>query len=630
MSAIAGIFARTGQPIDDGLARRLSDALGHVGPDGEHLVCGAHACMLYRPFHTDSESRRVAQPIVTASGVMMVWDGRLDNAADIRRWLEPSATERLNTPNLVLAAYARHGLDAFAHLIGDFACAIWEPAHQRLLLCCDALGMRSLSYRLTDDLCVWSTTGRSILEACEIEPAADEEYLAAFLVNQSTTHSAFKGIDIIPGAHALIVTPSNARLSRYWSFNPSTRIDGLSDAEYEAQLRHVFEEAVACRINADAPVFCELSGGVDSAAIACMAEHLRRASPAVVPEIRTASYVFRRSKTSDETPFIQLVEAQLGRPGLHVDETEHELLTPFDPATIRSDFPTNQLCFMARHDRVHAAMHEVGARVILSGLGGDQVFWSQPPEALPLADLAVQRHWGALFRATRDFAHALSWPYWKTFWRGACWPLLPHWWQNRTARDGGGVGEWLRRDFVKRAQLRERVMLIQDDDLGFPLPSSAMQYGLLRQTFRRYVLDLCLTNGSVDMRYPFLDRRVVEFGLAIPLSQKVRPRETRSIVRRGLAGIVPDAIRFRTSKFGPTEAFYRALTRQWSWIATLLADPRVCAYGLTDHRALMTAFQQARHGRVSYPTQLTRTLSVELWLRSLEHEARRGARGVAA
>jgi len=244
------------------------------------------------------------------------------------------------------------------------------------------------------------------------------------------------------------------------------------------------------------------------------------------------------------------------------------------------------------------------------------MFWSTPHPALPLADLIAQGQVVDLFRSCGEWSRALKWPFVRTLTQGACWALLPRRWQALT-RHEARLGEWLDARFAKRTDLPAR-MLGMVDDLGFRLPSTSIQYRLVRKTFRLHVVEWCSSEGWVDVRYPYLDRRVIEFALAIPLEQCVRPFETRSLVRRALRGILPEPVRTRKTKAGPSEAFCRALVREWGWVSTLLKDPRVAAHGFVDRAAFLRALDRARHGVVTSMVQLLRTVSLEIWLRTLE------------
>jgi asparagine synthase (glutamine-hydrolysing) len=613
VSALAGIYARDGGPADHGMLARVGRGLASMGPDNETVAHSASVAMLFRPFHTDAESRVSPQPAAAADGTLLCFDGRLDNAAELAKVLCASTSPAPRAIDIVLSAYREWGTGAFGRLIGDFALALWDAPARRLLLCADAMGRRPLYYNLTPGRVAWSSRCRPLLRGVGLPVRIDEEYVAEFLANRPTTHSPFCGISLVPGAHVLIVHADRHELHRYWAFDTGHTVRYGSDLEYEEHFSELFEEAVACRARADAPVFAELSGGLDSSTVVAAARERAIRSPEEIAEIKTVSYVFDGARGSDERPFIHLAEEQFGGRGLYLSERDHPLLLPV-PHGFEPDLPTNQLFYLARHDRLAREMAKTGSRVILSGIGGDQMFWSEPPPGLPLADHLARGRVRDLARECGAWSRATRWPYHRMLWKGAIRPLLP---RRVLAGTRRRVGEWVNPAFAHRMQLWERHLGIPDD-LGFAVPSTAMQYGSMRQTMRIFALERCLTDGYVDMRYPYLDRRLIEFSLAIPLEQKVRPHECRSIVRRAFRGRLPEALRNRTSKSGPTEALHRALIREWPRLSRIFADPIVADLGFVDRTGIMSALTRLRHGLVSSPVLLHRTLSLELWLRTLD------------
>jgi hypothetical protein len=123
---------------------------------------------------------------------------------------------------------------------------------------------------------------------------------------------------------------------------------------------------------------------------------------------------------------------------------------------------------------------------------------------------------------------------------------------------------------------------------------------------------------ATEYRFPFLHRPLVEYLLAIPIEQKVRPRENRSLQRRALRHVLPPAILRRQSKRWSTEALCRALANNWHDVEWLFNEPRVCAYGFIAAPAFAEAAKRIRHGVQNVAADLTTVLSVELWLRALE------------
>ena len=200
--------------------------------------------------------------------------------------------------------------------------------------------------------------------------------------------------------------------------------------------------------------------------------------------------------SADERPYIQEIEKQRGVNGIYLFEEDYPILGKRPPADFKPDLPTNQIGYLARYDQVSQLMTEGGARVLLSGIGGDQAFIAEPPDLpIELADHLVERRLREVIRSCHSWSRAFRTPYLKTLWQGVVSPFIPQGWQARR-RHAVRIGEWLDKDFVQRNDLF-RQSLGPGDDLGFRLPSRAMQSSWLRQTMRPFALTKCLSRGHM-------------------------------------------------------------------------------------------------------------------------------------
>lgn len=136
--------------------------------------------------------------------------------------------------------------------------------------------------------------------------------------------------------------------------------------------------------------------------------------------------------------------------------------------------------------------------------------------------------------------------------------------------------------------------------------------------------------GGLEIRLPYLHLPLVEFLLAIPFEQKIRPGETRSLHRRALGEVLPVRIARRKGKRGTDEAFYRSLAREWSRLDSMFADALVCARGYANSTSLREALNKARFGNETYTHMLSRIISIEFWLRALEHRRSKARNTVVA
>src|SRR5712664_4200370 len=152
-----GSWNLDGRPADREHLAKAEEMVAPYGSDGGDAYIEEGVGILYRAFHTTKESRKEIQPLVTPSGAVLTWDGRLDNRAELIRESKGSRDARATDVSIVAAAYERWGTGCFAKLIGDWALSIWNPSERSLILAKDPVGTRHLYYSLDKNQIGWST-----------------------------------------------------------------------------------------------------------------------------------------------------------------------------------------------------------------------------------------------------------------------------------------------------------------------------------------------------------------------------------------------------------------------------------------------------------------------------------------
>ncbi|HEX5966619.1 MAG TPA: asparagine synthase-related protein [Pyrinomonadaceae bacterium] len=613
MSAFAGIVNFDGASVDrrvlDGLARSLT----RLGPDGGGYKQTQNLGVVFRAFHTDSESKTERQPLVSPRGHILAWDGRLDNRPELIAQLRDYVDHSCADVEIVMAAHAKWDAGFLSHLVGDFALSLWEPATRTLTLARDAFGTRPLYYEISSHRIAWSSDLGSLVDLSTQPIEVDREYIAGYLSNAPELHrTAYKNIHCVEPGCALIVRDGHVERRNFWRPDVKRSIRYRSDAEYEEHFRVLFRDAVRCRLRADGPVWAELSGGLDSSSIVCMADQIIRSGEAETAKLETVSYVYDHSPASDERRFIREVENQRGQAGhyFHEDESVGRFLD-LDFETIVRPNPIYR--FTARHDWVRTRMQQTRSRVLLSGVAGDNLMWSGVDISPQLADLLVQLKLPSLHRQVTAWSQATRDSYTATLWRGAVRPIFSQ--TLFTPRTPAPT--LIDRNFAKLMKTRERTVKTSDP-WGFELPSERAYASIISMAIRAVASCYYSDRVATEYRFPFLHRPLVEFLLAIPIEQKVRPGETRSLQRRALAQVLPTAILRRQSKRWAMEALCRSLANNWREVEWLFKEPRVCDYGFVDARAFAEAATRIRHGAQNPAANLSVILSIELWLRALE------------
>src|SRR5713101_284845 len=406
MSIQFGRWNTDGQPIDPTYLAKVKPAIIPYGPDDGGAFATTDVSILYRAFHTTKEARHEAQPHVASSGAVITWDGRLDNRADLIEQMHDVLTIRSTDVEIVAAAYERWGSDCFATLIGDWGLSIWEAESRSLTLAKDPIGTRHLYYSIEDDKVTWSTILDPLVLFAGKSFALCEEYIAGWFSFSPATHlTPYVGIHSVPPSSFVAIRAKKQTISKYWEFDPSKRIRYDTDAEYEEHFREVFGEAVRRRLRSDSPVLAELSGGMDSSSIVCMADTIIAHDAAETPHLATISYYDDSEPTWDERPYFVKVEEKRGHTGCHIDlgnkqplnfdfGDDHFLASPGSGGGPPSEASL----------QLAACMTSQGHRVVLSGIGGDEVTGGVPTSTPELEDLLVRGQFRAFARQLKVWA----------------------------------------------------------------------------------------------------------------------------------------------------------------------------------------------------------------------------------
>jgi asparagine synthase (glutamine-hydrolysing) len=620
MSALAGIlnFGSGAAPVNEHDLAKLGATLDSRGPDGGFDTVSGNIGMSYRAYHTSRESRLEVQPLVSREGHMLTWNGRLDNRDDLIGKLNLPHANTVPDLTIVMAAYVEWEKDCFTRLVGDFCLALWDSRRRVLYLVRDIAGTRALKYHLDRDRIVWSTETGALLALQDRAWEIDEEYIAgAMSLAPIPGRTPYKNILSVKPAHVLTVKATGeVRSERYWRLDPSKVIRYSTDEQYQEHALEQFNDAIRCRLRSDRPVFAELSGGLDSSAIVCLADRLIEKREVQAPRLETVSHVFDECPTSDERRYIQLVEAQRQIAGNHIKDEDFRLLAPL-PDDVAIVTPNPVVLSFGLHSGIRKAMDHAGSRVLLSGLGGDQMFGGVYGAYPEVADLFAAGRFLTLNQRLRAWSKTGKRSYVSLLWKDAIVRQFPQRWQAITTGRAAQLPRWYNQDFSRRMKLQER-MLAKDPLRSFPTHSSRDQARGFLSAVKSISSCWRTEQFGIDVTYPFAHRPLVEFLQAIPLDQLMRPGENRVVMRCMLAGILPDEIASRRTKGNPREAVFRAIARESGRLRSVFDNSRLCARGYIDKEPLLAALDRARHGYETHSAFLVQTLSLEFWLRDLE------------
>ncbi len=442
-----------------------------------------------------------------------------------------------------------------------------------------------------------------------------DDYVSGFLTRfPEPWETPYKSVWAVKPGHFLLVHEGRIQERQYWGLSQDQEISYKKDEEYQEHFNALFEESIRCHTRTTHPVIAQLSGGLDSSSVVCVSDRLIRRGQSSARDLKTVSYVYDEARTSDERSFIRSVEDCIGKVGYHLREEDASCLSfAGDDSFISA--PTFGHCFAERNGRLRQIIAKCGARILLTGQAGDQLLYSSDDPSPELADLMWKWRFLEFHKRTSTWSLVTKKPYLQHLWLATL--LVVPYPLTAAFRYRAQVPAWINKSFAKRMNIRER--LSTDRDIyECKLPSQRDQSRALSSTIAGLAASYYSEWLNIDVTHPFLYRPLVEFLQSLPPDQRLRPGETRSLMRRALRGVLPEKVVQRRGKQGPDEALYRAVVREWPRLRQLFSDALVCKRGYADRKTLLATLDRARHGAEEYTFKLLLTISLELWLRSFE------------
>ncbi|MEZ5589952.1 MAG: lasso peptide isopeptide bond-forming cyclase [Gammaproteobacteria bacterium] len=608
MSAIIGVWHLDAKPLDAEIPAQMLATLIHRGPDGRNVWCQNTIGLGHAMLWTTPESLIERQPLCSRDGVqVLVCDARIDNRQELintlRLYDRPAA--QITDAELILAAYQKWGEECPMQLIGDFAFTIWNEARRELFCARDPMGVKSLYYHHQNRLFAFASEIKALFQVPEVPRVLNEERVAEHLafVFDDQASTFYREIYRLPAGYCAIISTRGMRLRRYWTWDPTYELTLRSDGEYEEAFRELLSEAVHCRLRSAFPVGTALSGGLDSSSITCIARnYLKENEPH--KRLHTFSAIFPglpepELRRIDERAYIQAVLAD-------GDVVPHEIradrlnpLGDLEQILWHQDDPLVPFNIYMHRGIYHAARAQ-GVRVILDGFDGDTTV-SHGYERL--AELAIQLHWRTLLKEVHSMT-AQSKNQMRALYR-----LLQHftfnplvidsfvfWWKKILGPSAISIDKnsVVSKDFISKINIKKRMYGAQYKNCQYPTSARKFHLQGFESPLIPYSLEMADKSAitySLEPRYPFFDRRLMEFCLALPADQKFRSGWNRSILRRSMQGILPREIQWRAGKANLSPNFYLNLLGFNKEIITkTIKENELFVNDFIDFHALKTCF----------------------------------------
>lgn len=557
MCGIAGIvnLNHNHQPSEQEMVSMLA-SIKHRGPDESGIYLG-ESIGLGNVRLSIIDLSTGQQPMSTPDGrYWIVYNGEVFNYIEVRQELEALGV-RFSTQSdteVVLQAYVHWGPECLLRFVGQFAIAIWDKVKKEIFLARDRMGIRPLFFTRSGGRFIFCSEIKGLFQIHEVKRVINRKALSQIFTfwTTITPQTPFEDIFEVPPGHYMLMNERETLSKKYWNliFSAEGEYSGLSLNDATETLRDLFKSAVKMRLRADVEVAAYLSGGIDSSVTTAFIHELE-------PGILNTFSIGFHDKDFDETPFQIEASKYFNTHHTAFSCTSQEIGEYFYDTIRHTEFPILRTAptpmFM-----LSKKVREQNIKVVITGEGADEMlagynifkenkirrFWARNPQSdirplllkklypyLPMMKEAkttvLKMFFGYKLEETENpyYSHLLRW--------------------HNTSR----IQNYFNDDLLNGLSSYDPI-----DELSKNMVEDFSRFGDLAKAqylestifMSGYLLssqgDRMAMANSVEGRYPFLDHRVVEFANSLPEHYKLRILNEKHILKKMMAGKIPDSI----------------------------------------------------------------------------------------
>lgn len=545
MCGIAGYIRRDSAPADNATITRMTSAVSHRGPDADGIYLSGVVAFGHRRLSILDLSESGRQPMESRSGDLAItYNGEVYNYIELRDELSSFGFEfqTATDTEVILAAYEKWGTGCVERFNGMWSFAILDKRNNLVFCSRDRFGVKPFYYIDRPDVFAFGSEIRQLLGFMH-EVRANRDTLQTFLVTglaDAGDDCFFEGVRRLSGGHSLTYDLATHRVEvkKYYELRHDKSVAALSESEALDRFSKLLNSAVELRLRSDVKVGTCLSGGLDSSTVADAGSRIYRLeSDSKFSAITAVS----EDPSNDESNFAQQVVDCADLQWFPVKPDYSDFRSALSAVVRAQEEPFGSPSIVMQYFVMKTA-RDNGITVLLDGQGGDETLLGY--EKYYVAHIAsVARKAGPL-AALSELKRVSA---------------------NNSKMNALNIGKYLiagsfaglRYNYYKRVHNYIRT------HQGIPVKLRELAAASW-DDFRLQRLDITSTNLPILLRYedknsmahgiearlPFLDYRLVEFCLSLPVDFKIRDGWTKWILRKFISGKLPDAITWRKYKFG--------------------------------------------------------------------------------
>lgn len=459
--------------------------------------------------------------------------------------------------NKIMQLYQKYGSDCVNYLQEAAAFCLYDIKKQQLLVARDRVGEKQLYYAQLPTGIVFGSSLSDVLVYIK-HPQIRAHALAQPIRHNfpiDLQHTWIEQIKRLRAGEYAVIDPDGLRLHTYWKRNHTPTYEGTKEQAI-VEVQRIIRASVQRCMETDEPVAVLLSGGIDSTSLAFFAKECKK-------EVHVISAGYKGWHDCDERLVARKFAKELGLIYHEVELDAADFQSLFDEYVPYIDEPCFDVSSMSQF-ALYKKAAEMGFKVILSGLGGDELFYSYKDDNAQAYAMQLRREFNACFPVKKYWRRYLSFVFRN--WRYILKSNYP------VANDDSLPTSWTYRDYAKFAstallQYNEGNICFADIDVQYHFPYLAGVNEIYDFKFATFANQMCVYLGNkmgaangVELRYPLLDVELVEFLDTLPLDIKYDPNCPKRFQKEVMNGLLPDYILYaRKRGFEPPWEFIREM-----------------------------------------------------------------------
>ncbi len=461
----------------------------------------------------------------------------------------------------IVSLYDLYGCDCVKYINETFS--LYDRSKQQLLICRDKLGIQQLYYAQLPTGIVFSDSLKEILQYVKRPQIRAHELAQPIRHNYpiDLQNTWIEQVKRLRAGEYAVVDKDGLRLRTYWKRNHNTTFKGTKQ-DAIAETQRIIRESVKRCMQTDEPVAVLLSGGIDSTTLALFAKECQK-------EVHVISAGYKGQYACDERQIASRFAKEHNLIYHEVELSGEDFQDLFDEYIQYIDEPCFDVSSMSQF-ALYKKAAAMGFKVILSGLGGDELFYSYKDDNAKVRALKLRREFDSCFPLKKKWRK-----YIKFMLKNWKYVLLAN---NPLLEDDKLPIAWTYNDyekFSKTASLEYDSDLIKFDEIEVQ-PQFSYKSGLdevYDHKFSTFANQLCVYLGNklgkaagVELRYPLLDAELVEFLDTLPIDMKFKPEISKYFQKEVMKGLLPDYILYaRKRGFEPPFDFIWEICKQYKY-----------------------------------------------------------------